>query len=190
MKDSVLNLINIKPANLDNLGSVITKCTYFSFDTFLYALSSGKIYLNDMRVCLQSRRTHQFSYQPDNYKEILSAVSDISVVDDHSFVARNLNTVILYDTRNDRSCVSTYEVFKADAKSVQRVCNLELVYERMHCVYEDGRIVTGDFDGNFYVFGRDGERVSVKGEGVAKVIGCRENEIVVCGESICYYKVE
>ncbi|ELA47183.1 hypothetical protein VCUG_01283 [Vavraia culicis subsp. floridensis] len=189
MKQSVLNLINIKPANLDNLGSVITKCTYFSYDTFLYALSSGRIYLNDMRASVQSKRTHQFSYQPDSYREILSAVSDISVVDDRSFVARNLNTVVLYDVRNDKSHVETYEVFKADAKSIQRVCTQELVYERMHCVYDCGRIVTGDFDGNFYVFGMDGERVCVKGEGMAKVIGCKGDDIAVCGDAVRYYKM-
>jgi len=98
MSDHSFNIVDIKPANMEELTEVIT-CAEFhplQCNLFMYSSSKGAIKLGDMRcaaLCDRSAKSFEEEEDPGNksfFSEIISSISDIKFSPDGRYYSAGL----------------------------------------------------------------------------------------------------
>lgn len=117
--DQSFNIVDIKPANMEELTEVITAAEFHPTEcnVFVYSSSKGTIRLCDMRSsALCDRHAKQFE-EPENptnrsfFSEIISSISDVKLSNSgRHMISRDYLSVKVWDLHMETKPIETYPV--------------------------------------------------------------------------------
>ncbi|XP_073767487.1 protein phosphatase 2, regulatory subunit B, gamma a isoform X2 [Danio rerio] len=142
--DRSFNIVDIKPANMEDLTEVITAAEFHPqhCHLFVYSSSKGTLRLCDMResaLCDRHSKIFEEPEDPGNrsfFSEIISSVSDVKF--SHSgryLLTRDYLTVKVWDLHMEKGPVETYQVHEYLRS---RLCSLyenDCIFDKFECVW-------------------------------------------------------
>ncbi|KAK9054743.1 hypothetical protein SSX86_025822 [Deinandra increscens subsp. villosa] len=158
------NIVDVKPANMEDLTEVITSAEFHPThcNTLAYSSSKGSIRLIDLRqsaLCDRHSKLFEEHESPGSrsfFTEIIASISDIKFGRDGRYIlSRDYMTLKLWDINMDAGPVSTFQVHEYLRP---RLCDLyenDSIFDKFECCLSgDGqRVATGSYSNLFRVFG-------------------------------------
>ncbi|XP_071476128.1 serine/threonine-protein phosphatase 2A 55 kDa regulatory subunit B delta isoform-like isoform X2 [Diadema antillarum] len=167
--DQSFNIVDIKPANMEDLTEVITAAEFHPKDCnlFVYSSSKGTIRLCDMRqsaLCDQSSKIFEEPEDPSNrsfFSEIISSISDVRF--SHSgryLISRDYLSVKVWDLLMDTKPVETFPVHEYLRSKLCSLYENDCIFDKFECVWNgtDSAIMTGSYNNFFRIFDRSTSR--------------------------------
>ncbi|KAI8984174.1 protein phosphatase PP2A regulatory subunit B [Mycotypha africana] len=162
------NIVDIKPANMEELTEVITAAAFHPqhCNLFMYSSSKGTIKLSDMResaLCDQYSKVFEETEDPAHrtfFSEIISSVSDISFSHDGRYIlSRDYLTLKIWDVNMDTEPVQTINIHD---QLRARLCDLyenDCIFDKFECTFsgDDSHVMTGSYSNNFHIYDREGK---------------------------------
>ncbi|KAG0172751.1 protein phosphatase 2A regulatory subunit cdc55 [Apophysomyces sp. BC1034] len=162
------NIVDIKPANMEELTEVITAAEFHPqhCNMFMYSSSKGSIRLGDMResaLCDRHAKVFEEPEDPANrsfFSEIISSVSDVKFSQDGRYIlSRDYLTLKIWDVNMDNKPVQTIAIHE-DLRN--RLCDLyenDCIFDKFECNFgADGTsVLTGSYNNTFHIYDREGK---------------------------------
>ncbi|CAN6456972.1 unnamed protein product [Victoria cruziana] len=150
------NIVDVKPANMEDLTEVITSAEFHPIhcNTLAYSSSKGSIRLIDLRqsaLCDTHAKLFEEHEAPSSrsfFTEIIASISDIKFAKDGRYIlSRDYMTLKLWDINMDSGPVSTFQVHEYLRP---RLCDLyenDAIFDKFECCLSgDGlRVATGSY---------------------------------------------
>uniref|UniRef100_A0A453NUM8 Serine/threonine-protein phosphatase 2A 55 kDa regulatory subunit B n=1 Tax=Aegilops tauschii subsp. strangulata TaxID=200361 RepID=A0A453NUM8_AEGTS len=158
------NIVDVKPANMEDLTEVIT-CAEFHpthCNTLAYSSSKGAIRLIDLRqsaLCDNHSKLFEEHEAPGSksfFTEIIASVSDIKFArDGRHILSRDYMTLKLWDLNMDSGPVATFQVHEHLRPKLCDLYENDSIFDKFECCLSgDGhRLATGSYSNLFRVFG-------------------------------------
>lgn len=161
--DQSFNVVDIKPANMEELTEVIT-CAEFhpqSCNLFMYSLSKGTIKLADMRehlLCDQHAKIFEEYTDPSNHNfftEITLLILDVKFSHDGKYIAaRDYMTVKLWDLRMEREPVRVINIHE---QLRDRLCDTyenDAIFDKFEVQFggDNTSVMTGSYNNQFSIY--------------------------------------
>ncbi|OEL29219.1 Serine/threonine protein phosphatase 2A 55 kDa regulatory subunit B beta isoform [Dichanthelium oligosanthes] len=158
------NIVDMKPANMEDLTEVIT-CAEFHpthCNTLAYSSSKGTIRLIDLRqsaLCDNHAKLFEEHDAPGSrsfFTEIIASVSDIKFArDGRHILSRDYMTLKLWDLNMDSGPVATFQVHEYLRPKLCDLYENDSIFDKFECCLSgDGhRVATGSYSNLFRVFG-------------------------------------
>ncbi|CAL4889084.1 unnamed protein product [Urochloa decumbens] len=158
------NIVDVKPANMEDLTEVIT-CAEFHpthCNTLAYSSSKGTIRLIDMRqsaLCDNHAKLFEEHDAPGSrsfFTEIIASVSDIKFArDGRHILSRDFMTLKLWDLNMDSRPVATFQVHEYLRPKLCDLYENDSIFDKFECCLSgDGlRVATGSYSNLFRIFG-------------------------------------
>ncbi|KAG0419363.1 Protein phosphatase PP2A regulatory subunit B, partial [Dictyocoela roeselum] len=179
-----MNIIDVRPDRFEELSFVMTQVNYRDDDTFAYSTSNGQIIFCDLRAKSVPRIKLKMAKptQNDVFAELLKSISSFKFCDNLVF-ARNFNSILKFDLRNG-AFIGDVPLFKADIGLFEKIYRNNTGYDRFSLEISANKIVTGGFDGVFYIYNIDRNLVSHKTAVNDSLKYCCfwKNKVVACGK--------
>ncbi|KAM3586001.1 protein phosphatase 2A regulatory subunit cdc55 [Umbelopsis sp. WA50703] len=162
------NIVDIKPANMEELTEVITAAEFHPqhCNLFMYSSSKGSIKLNDLRaasLCDQHSKLYEDAEDPSQksfFSEIIASISDIKFSNDGRYIlARDYLTLKIWDINMDNKPVTTINIHE---HLRNRLCDLyenDCIFDKFECTFSgDGQsVMTGSYDNDFHIYDVEGK---------------------------------
>eukprot|EP01092_Planopodium_desertum_P016396 TRINITY_DN91654_c0_g1_i3.p1 TRINITY_DN91654_c0_g1~~TRINITY_DN91654_c0_g1_i3.p1 ORF type:complete len:427 (+),score=27.32 TRINITY_DN91654_c0_g1_i3:14-1294(+) len=157
------NIVDIKPANMEELTEVIT-CAEFhptSCHVFMYSSSKGTIKLSDMRsaaLCDSSAKMFEEPEDPTSksfFSEIISSISDIQFTKDGRYIlSRDYLTLKLWDVNMERKPIKTLHIHDYLRSKLCDLYENDCIFDKFECslTQDSNQIITGSYNNCFYVY--------------------------------------
>jgi serine/threonine-protein phosphatase 2A regulatory subunit B len=159
------NIVDIKPANMEELTEVITATRFHPYNCheFIYSSSKGTIRLCDMRekaLCDQHAKLFEEPEDPSSrsfFSEIIASISDVRFSRNGRYIlSRDYLTVKLWDVTMENRPVEVYPVHDYLRS---RLCSLyenDCIFDKFECGFngDDSKIITGTYNNFFRIFDR------------------------------------
>ncbi|KAL2462585.1 Serine/threonine protein phosphatase 2A 55 kDa regulatory subunit B beta isoform [Forsythia ovata] len=159
------NIVDVKPANMEDLTEVITSAEFHPThcNMLAYSSSKGSIRLVDLRQSalvdshsklfeeLESPGSRSF------FTEIIASISDIKFAKDGRYLlSRDYMTLKLWDINMDSGPVATFQVHEYLRPKLCDLYENDSIFDKFECCLSgDGlRVATGSYSNLFRVFGR------------------------------------
>lgn len=163
--DQSFNIVDIKPANMEELTEVITAAQFHpvNCNEFIYSSSKGTIRLCDMRekaLCDDHAKLFEEPEDPSTrsfFSEIIASISDVKFSHSGRYVlSRDYLTVKVWDVNMESRPVEIYPVHDYLRS---RLCSLyenDSIFDRFECGWngDDSKIITGTYNNFFRIFDR------------------------------------
>ncbi|EDV22961.1 uncharacterized protein TRIADDRAFT_50614 [Trichoplax adhaerens] len=186
--DQSFNVVDIKPANMEELVEVIT-CAEFhprNCNVFIHSSSKGTLKLCDMRAAALCDKHAKLFEEPEDvnnrsfFSEIIASISDVKFSHNGRYmISRDYLTVKVWDLHMDSKPVETYYVHEYLRN---RLCSLyenDCIFDKFECCWsgDDSGIMTGSYNNFFRLFDRNSLRdncfeasreVTLKGKSILK----------------------
>lgn len=167
--DQSFNIVDIKPANMEELTEVITAAEFHPKDcnVFVYSSSKGTIRLCDMReraLCDQHAKLFEEPEDPSNrsfFSEIISSISDVQFSHNGRYlITRDYLNVKVWDLNMDSRPVETYQVHEYLRSKLCSLYENDCIFDKFECAWsgDDRHIITGSYNNFFRMFDRDSKR--------------------------------
>ncbi|KAL2094569.1 hypothetical protein ACEWY4_009288 [Coilia grayii] len=163
------NIVDIKPANMEELTEVITAAEFHpnQCNTFVYSSSKGSIRLCDMRAAALCDNHSKFFEEPEDpsnrsfFSEIISSISDVKF--SHSgryLMTRDYLTVKVWDLNMESKPLETYQVHDYLRSKLCSLYENDCIFDKFECVWNgsDSVIMTGSYNNFFRMFDRNTKR--------------------------------
>ncbi|MBA0865211.1 hypothetical protein Goshw_010103 [Gossypium schwendimanii] len=158
------NIVDVKPANMEDLTEVITSAEFHPkhCNMLAYSSSKGSIRLIDMRQsALCDTHSKLFEEQDDPgtksfFTEIIASISDIKFAKDgRHILSRDYMTLKLWDINMDSGPVATFQVHEHLRPKLCDLYENDSIFDKFEfCLSGDGlRVATGSYSNLFRVFG-------------------------------------
>eukprot|EP00475_Leptophrys_vorax_P013058 TRINITY_DN19444_c1_g1_i1.p1 TRINITY_DN19444_c1_g1~~TRINITY_DN19444_c1_g1_i1.p1 ORF type:complete len:537 (+),score=27.57 TRINITY_DN19444_c1_g1_i1:289-1899(+) len=158
------NVVDIKPANMEDLTEVITCADFHPTHCHMLAYSSskGSIRLLDMRqsaLCDHHSKLFEEQEPPGNrsfFSEIIASISDIKFARGGRYIlSRDYMTMKLWDINMEAQPVASFKVHEFLRPKLCDVYENDCIFDKFECtVSGDGlRCATGSYSNLFRVFG-------------------------------------
>ncbi|KAG5225468.1 serine/threonine protein phosphatase [Salix suchowensis] len=162
------NIVDVKPANMEDLTEVITSAEFHPTHCHMLAYSSsrGSIRLVDMRqsaLCDSHSKLFEEQEVPGSrsfFTEIIASISDIKFAKDGRYIlSRDYMTLKLWDINMDSGPVSTFQVHEYLRPKLCDLYENDSIFDKFECCLSgDGlRVATGSYSNLFRVFGCSSE---------------------------------
>uniref|UniRef100_A0A3Q4HX62 Serine/threonine-protein phosphatase 2A 55 kDa regulatory subunit B n=1 Tax=Neolamprologus brichardi TaxID=32507 RepID=A0A3Q4HX62_NEOBR len=164
--DRSFNIVDIKPANMEDLTEVITAAEFHPHHChlFVYSSSKGTLRLCDMRasaLCDKHTKLFEEPEDPGNrsfFSEIISSVSDVKF--SHSgryLLTRDYLTAKVWDINMDKGPVETFQVHEYLRSKLCSLYENDCIFDKFECVWNssDSVIMTGAYNSFFRMFDRE-----------------------------------
>ncbi|KAG9330727.1 hypothetical protein JZ751_022321 [Albula glossodonta] len=164
--DRCFNIVDIKPANMEDLTEVITAAEFHPqhCNLFIYSSSKGTLRLCDMRasaLCDQHSKLFEEPEDPGNrsfFSEIVSSISDVRF--SHSgryLLTRDYLTVKVWDLNMERGPIETYQVHDYLRSKLCSLYENDCIFDKFECSWNgtDSVIMTGAYNNFFRMFDRE-----------------------------------
>jgi len=164
--DQSFNIVDIKPANMEDLTEVITAAEFHPIhcNLFVYSSSKGTVRLCDMRQnALCDKYAKLFEEQEDPltrsfFSEIISSIADVKF--SHSgryMLTRDYLTVKVWDLNMEKQPVETYQVHEYLRSKLCALYENDCIFDKFECAWscDDAEILTGSYNNFFRIFGRE-----------------------------------
>ncbi|KAL2352229.1 MgPP2Aregb1, protein phosphatase regulatory beta sub-unit 1 [Cryomyces antarcticus] len=174
IQDTSFNIVDIKPANMEELTEVITAAEFHPqhCNIFMYASSKGTIKLADMRdsaLCDVHAKQYEQEEDPSSrsfFSEIISSISDVRFSHDgQHIVSRDYLTVKIWDVRTERQPLKTIPIHEHLRPRLCDTYENDSIFDKFEVVLSgSGKdVMTGSYNNNFMIYpaeeGRDTEVV-------------------------------
>ncbi|KAK7255551.1 hypothetical protein RIF29_28964 [Crotalaria pallida] len=158
------NIVDVKPANMEDLTEVITSAEFHPThcNTLAYSSSKGSIRLVDLRqsaLCDSHAKIFEEQEAPGSrsfFTEIIASISDIKFGKDGRYIlSRDYMTLKLWDINMDSGPVATFQVHEHLRPKLCDLYENDSIFDKFECCLSgDGlRIATGSYSNLFRVFG-------------------------------------
>ncbi|XP_071827192.1 serine/threonine-protein phosphatase 2A 55 kDa regulatory subunit B delta isoform-like isoform X2 [Apostichopus japonicus] len=167
--DQSYNIVDIKPANMEDLTEVITAAEFHpqECNVFVYSSSKGIIRLCDMRdaaLCDQSTKIFEEPEDPSKksfFSEIISSISDVRFSHNGRYlISRDYLSVKVWDIKMDSTPVETFPVHEYLRSKLCSLYENDCIFDKFECVWNgtDSGIMTGSYNNFFRIFDRNTKR--------------------------------
>ncbi|KAJ2889362.1 protein phosphatase 2A regulatory subunit cdc55 [Coemansia aciculifera] len=157
------NIVDIKPANMEDLTEVITAAEFHpsSCNYFMYSSSKGTIKLCDMRdsaLCDQHAKQFEEPEDPSSknfFSEIISSVSDVRFSSDGRYIlSRDYLTLRLWDINMEKQPVRTITVHDYLKPKLCDLYENDCIFDKFECnISGDGKhAMTGSYNNYFSIY--------------------------------------
>lgn len=164
-----MNVVDIKPANMEDLTEVITSASFHptQCNMFMYSSSKGAIKMGDIRTSLRcTKYAKVFEVQEDPtaktfFSEIISSVSDARFSPDGRYiVSRDYMTLKIWDINMESRPVKVLNVHETLRSRLCELYDNDCIFDKFECCFNgDGsHVVTGSYKNQFHVFDRTGKQ--------------------------------
>ncbi|KAG7401220.1 protein phosphatase 2A regulatory subunit cdc55 [Phytophthora boehmeriae] len=161
------NIVDIKPANMEELTEVITAADFHPThcNTMMYSTSRGAIKLGDMRqAALCDVYSQVFEEQEDPearsfFSEIIASISDIKFSPDGRYIiARDYLTLKVWDINMNSRPVQTINIHEHLRPRLGDLYESDCIFDKFECaVSGDGNnYITGSYNSEFHIYDRYG----------------------------------
>ncbi|XVE70943.1 hypothetical protein DITRI_Ditri10aG0110200 [Diplodiscus trichospermus] len=158
------NIVDVKPANMEDLTEVITSAEFHSTqcNMLAYSSSKGSIRLIDLRqsaLCDTHSKLFEEKEAPGSrsfFTEIIASISDIKFSKDgRHILSRDYMTLKLWDINMDSGPVATFQVHEYLRPKLCDLYESDSIFDKFECSLSgDGRqVATGSYSNLFRVFG-------------------------------------
>ncbi|XP_022728878.1 serine/threonine protein phosphatase 2A 55 kDa regulatory subunit B beta isoform-like isoform X2 [Durio zibethinus] len=158
------NIVDVKPANMEDLTEVITSAEFHPVhcNMLAYSSSKGSIRLIDMRqsaLCDTHSKLFEEQEAPGSrsfFTEIIASISDIKFAKDgRHMLSRDYMTLKLWDINMDSGPVATFQVHEHLRPKLCDLYENDSIFDKFECCLSgDGlRVATGSYSNLFRVFG-------------------------------------
>ncbi|KAG8497131.1 hypothetical protein CXB51_008383 [Gossypium anomalum] len=171
------NIVDVKPANMEDLTEVITSAEFHPThcNMLAYSSSKGSIRLIDLRqsaLCDSHAKLQVFYHlvpfyanrfeEPEApgsrsfFTEIIASISDIKFAKDGRYIlSRDYMTLKLWDINMDSGPVATFQVHEYLRPKLCDLYENDSIFDKFECCLSgDGlRVATGSYSNLFRVFG-------------------------------------
>lgn len=162
------NIVDIKPANMEELTEVITAAEFHpsNCNVFMYSSSKGTIKLCDMREqahCNNNVKVFEEEEDPVNksfFSEIISSISDVRFSHDGRFIiSRDYLTVKVWDVAMENKPIRTINVHDHLRGKLCDLYENDCIFDKFECKFsgDSNHIMTGSYNNGFHIFDREGE---------------------------------
>ncbi|KAF6814996.1 protein phosphatase pp2a regulatory subunit b [Colletotrichum plurivorum] len=169
IQDQSFNIVDIKPANMEELTEVITAAEFhpLSCNWFMYASSKGTIKLADMREsALCDRHAKLFEQEEDPssrsfFSEIISSISDVRFSYDGRYIlSRDYLTVKIWDINMERQPVKTIPIHEHLRPRLCDTYENDSIFDKFEVVFSGDakNVMTGSYNNNFMIYPSDPEK--------------------------------
>ncbi|CAO3643554.1 unnamed protein product [Cunninghamella echinulata] len=198
ISDQSFNIVDIKPANMEELTEVITAAEFHPYhcNTFIYSSSKGTIKLNDMResaLCDRHAKVFEEAEDPASrsfFSEIISSVSDISFSHDGRYIlSRDYLTLKIWDINMDTRPVQTINIHDQLRSKLCDLYENDCIFDKFECTFsgDDSHVMTGSYNNTFHLYDRDGKSditlQADKSAFKAKKLGSSKNKMAMAGNT-------
>ncbi|KAK7208512.1 WD40-repeat-containing domain protein [Myxozyma melibiosi] len=163
ISDQSFNIVDIKPANMEELTEVITAAEFHptSCNYFVYSSSKGTIKLADMResaLCDTHAKLFEEEEDPRDrsfFSEIISSISDVRFSSDGRYiVSRDYLTVKIWDVAMERQPIKTINIHEHLRPRLCDTYDNDSIFDKFEVVLSgDGKsVVTGSYNNNFMIY--------------------------------------
>ncbi|ORX61775.1 protein phosphatase PP2A regulatory subunit B [Hesseltinella vesiculosa] len=168
ISDQSFNIVDIKPANMEELTEVITAAEFHPFhcNMFMYSSSKGSIKLSDMResaLCDQHTKVFEESEDPASrsfFSEIISSVSDIRFSHDGRYIlSRDYLSLKIWDINMDNKPVQTINIHDQLRSKLCDLYENDCIFDKFECIFSgnDSHVMTGSYNNTFHLYDREGK---------------------------------
>ncbi|KAJ8560101.1 hypothetical protein K7X08_004159 [Anisodus acutangulus] len=158
------NIVDVKPANMEDLTEVITSAEFHPThcNMLAYSSSKGSIRLVDLRqsaLCDSHSKLFEEPEAPGSrsfFTEIIASISDIKFAKTGRYIlSRDYMTLKLWDINMDSGPVSTFQVHEYLRPKLCDLYENDSIFDKFKCCLSgDGsRVATGSYSNLFRVFG-------------------------------------
>ncbi|KAL9463830.1 hypothetical protein AB3S75_001601 [Citrus x aurantiifolia] len=158
------NIVDVKPANMEDLTEVITSAEFHPThcNMLAYSSSKGSIRLIDLRqsaLCDSHAILFEEQEAPGSrsfFTEIIASISDIKFAKDgRHILSRDYMTLKLWDINMDSGPVATFQVHEYLRPKLCDLYENDSIFDKFECCLSgDGlRVATGSYSNLFRVFG-------------------------------------
>ncbi|MBN3301968.1 2ABG phosphatase, partial [Amia calva] len=138
------NIVDIKPANMEELTEVITAAEFHPHhcNLFVYSSSKGTLRLCDMRasaLCDKHSKLFEEPEDPNNrsfFSEIISSISDVKF--SHSgryLLTRDYLTVKVWDLNMENKPIETYQVHDYLRSKLCSLYENDCIFDKFECAW-------------------------------------------------------
>ncbi|NXI29996.1 2ABA phosphatase, partial [Sterrhoptilus dennistouni] len=172
--DRSFNIVDIKPANMEELTEVITAAEFHPHhcNVFVYSSSKGTIRLCDMRASALCDRHSKLFEEPEDpsnrsfFSEIISSISDVKF--SHSgryMMTRDYLSVKIWDLNMENRPVETYQVHEYLRSKLCSLYENDCIFDKFECCWNGSDrqvefliVMTGSYNNFFRMFDRNTKR--------------------------------
>ncbi|XP_022997754.1 serine/threonine protein phosphatase 2A 55 kDa regulatory subunit B beta isoform-like isoform X2 [Cucurbita maxima] len=158
------NIVDVKPANMEDLTEVITAAEFHPThcNMLAYSSSKGSIRLVDLRqsaLCDSHAKLFEEPEAPGSrsfFTEIIASISDIKFGKNGRYIlSRDYMTLKLWDINMDSGPVTTFQVHEYLRPKLCDLYENDSIFDKFECCLSgDGlHITTGSYSNLFRVFG-------------------------------------
>ncbi|CAO3622293.1 unnamed protein product [Cunninghamella echinulata] len=193
ISDQSFNIVDIKPANMEELTEVITAAEFHPYhcNIFMYSSSKGTIKLSDMRssaLCDRQATVFEEAENPANrsfFSEIISSVSDVRFSQDGRYIlSRDYLGLKIWDINMNNRPVQTIQIHD---QLRNRLCDLyenDCIFDKFECMFSaDGKsVLSGSYSNTFHIYDCEGKSdIALQADKTAfktKRLGSTKNKMV------------
>ncbi|SCV04167.1 LAME_0H16292g1_1 [Lachancea meyersii CBS 8951] len=161
--DQSFNIVDIKPANMEELTEVITSADFHPHhcNLFMYSSSKGTIKLADMRqnaLCDYRAKTFEEYLDPINHNfftEITSSISDVKFSPDGRYIAsRDYLTVKIWDVNMDNKPVKTINIQDQLKDRLSDTYENDAIFDKFEVNFSgnSSSLMTGSYNNTFMIY--------------------------------------
>ncbi|KAI8378377.1 protein phosphatase PP2A regulatory subunit B [Blakeslea trispora] len=166
ISEQSFNIVDIKPANMEELTEVITAAEFHpqQCNLLMYSSSKGTVKLADMResaLCDQNAKVFEAYEDPNSrsfFSEIISSISDVKFSPDGRYIlARDYLTLKIWDINMESKPVQTINVNDNLRSSLCDLYENDCIFDKFECLFSgDGKsVMTGSYSNNFSIYNRE-----------------------------------
>ncbi|KAI9322469.1 hypothetical protein BX666DRAFT_2017095 [Dichotomocladium elegans] len=166
ISDQSFNIVDIKPANMEELTEVITAAEFHPFhcNIFAYSSTKGTIKLTDMResaLCDQRAKVFEPPEDPNSrsfFSEIISSVTDVKFSHDGRYLlSRDYLTLKLWDINMENRPIATINIHDHLRSKLCDLYENDCIFDKAECVFSgDGRyMMTGSYSNIVHIYDRE-----------------------------------
>eukprot|EP01010_Urceolus_cornutus_P001520 NODE_206_length_2028_cov_263.108135_g162_i0.p1 GENE.NODE_206_length_2028_cov_263.108135_g162_i0~~NODE_206_length_2028_cov_263.108135_g162_i0.p1 ORF type:complete len:440 (-),score=111.91 NODE_206_length_2028_cov_263.108135_g162_i0:649-1968(-) len=157
-----LNIVDIKPANMEDLTEVITSASFHpqQCSAFLYSTSKGAMKMGDLRDARTvSRYSKVFEMEEDAnsktfFSEIISSISDAKFSKDGRYIlSRDYLTLKIWDVNMERRPLKVLNIHEPLRAKLCDLYENDGIFDKFECAWSpDGKFaLTGSYKNHFKV---------------------------------------
>jgi len=163
ISDQSFNILDIKPANMEELTEVITSSEFHPqhCNIFMYSSSKGAIRLGDMRsaaLCDNSAKVFEAEEDPGSksfFSEIISSISDIKFSDDGRYIlSRDYLTLKVWDMNMESKPVKTIRIHDYLRSKLCDLYENDCIFDKFECNFGPNAeyAITGGYNNLFHIY--------------------------------------
>eukprot|EP00052_Salpingoeca_macrocollata_P028245 m.271779 g.271779 ORF g.271779 m.271779 type:complete len:450 (+) comp22839_c1_seq7:128-1477(+) len=168
VNDQSFNIVDIKPANMEELTEVITSAQFHPqhCNMFMYSSSKGAVKLGDMRASALCDSHAKLFEEPVDaasksfFSEIISSISEVKFSHDgRYFFSRDYLTLKVWDLHMENKPVQTFKIHEHLRPKLCDLYENDCIFDKFEASWsgDDSHLVTGSYHNHFKVFNRQNQ---------------------------------